>query len=121
MKEVIQLTVNETGFYAASRDFKNLDEAIAFHGSLPKSLRAKLVRYMTARDEEGNRLFEFAIIEVRGSLSSNKRAGVANETSIKRVERLVALDNVNIVLKQGKYDPQFNTIDEMITAIKVGA
>jgi hypothetical protein len=122
MKEVIELTVNETGFFANSRKFDDLNEAIAFESSMPKNLRAKLVRYMTKRDEQGNPSFEFAILVVRGSLSANKRAGVANETSIKRLRRLVALDNVTIELKQGAYDPQFNTIDDMINAVqKVGA
>jgi len=125
-KEIMEIRVYTKGeefigFYAGSREFNDLNEAIEFANSLPKSLKAKLVRYMTKRDEQGNPSFEFAIVEVRGSLCANKRAGVANETSIRRLSKLVALNTVIIKLAETETMKQFATIDELLTAIKAGA
>lgn len=124
-KEIMEISVYKngeafTGFFACSREFNDINEANEFANSLPKSLKVKTVRYMTKRDEQGNYLFDFAIVKVQGSLCASKRAGVANETSIRRLSKLVSLNTVTIKFAQTETMKQFATVDEMLNKIKAG-
>ena len=117
MKETIQLAMSGdanrlVGFVATSRDFNDVNDANVLANSLPKSVKAKVVQYNTNRDENGNPVFECATVTVEGSLMSNTRAGIANETSINRLMSLINNKNVNIELVN-----MFDTINELVVAL----